>query len=145
MAKRLDAMAIAEKQLRRAQAATSDYQAGIENVTEAPTHRAARKKDKYRAGVQAALDSGKYEEGLMAVGLEEWKDAAKKKGGDRYASGVAASAPKVQAFWAEFAPFQEAAKKEIDALPDATLDQRLQKMVANAKKMATFRRTRRRR
>lgn len=135
----------AEKQIRRAQTAATDYVAGVRAVKESPTSKAKRKKDKYRNGVLAALDSGKWEAGLDSVSLQEWQEAAAKKGGDRYAAGVEAAAGKIQQFHAEFAAFMSSHQPRIDAMPDSTPEQRIAKMVENAKGMAKFQRLRARR
>lgn len=145
MAKKYDAAAVTAKQIRRAQGATTDYVAGVEAVDVSPTAQAAKKKDKMRAGINAAIDSGKWEEGLASVSLEDWKAAAVKKGGDRYASGVADSEAKTRAFHEEFSAFMVGHKAKIDAMPDTTQEQRMAKMLANAKGIAGFKRTRRRR
>lgn len=140
-----DPKRVAEKQVRRAQGATDDYRKGVENVSEAPTQKAKRKKDKYRNGVVAALDSGKWEAGLDSVTLEDWKKATAGKGADRYASGVEASAGKIEEFHREFGAFMEGHQARINQLPDATPEQRIQKMVENAKGIAKFQRRKSRR
>lgn len=145
MSKQYDPKKITEKQIRRAQNATQDYVSGVENVSESPTAKAAKKKDKMRAGINAAIDSGKWEDGLMSVSLEQWKERTAKKGGERYASGVADSADRVEEFHAEFAPFMASVQAKIDQMPDTTAEQRIARMVANAQALAKFRRSRRRR
>lgn len=140
-----DPTAAAEKQVRRSQAASTDYVKGVMNVKEAPTQKAKRKKEKYRTGVLAALDSGKWEAGLDATTLDDWQKAAAGKGGDRYGAGVEAAKDKIGAFHQEFASFMSTHQARIDALPDTTPEQRLQKMVENAKGIAKFQRRRTRR
>lgn len=136
---------IAAKQVRRAQEAASDYTQGIENVTESPMAKAIKKKDKMRANVLAAIDGGKWQAGLESIDLPTWKAKTAKLGGERYAGGVEAAADKIAAFHEEFQPFVQRVKAEVDAMPDSTPDQRIARMVANAKGLAKFTRTRRRR
>lgn len=145
MAKPYDPTKVTEKQIRRAQAATTDYTAGVQAVTESPTAKAAKKIDKMRAGFNAAIDSGKVADGLNAVTLDDWKNATTKKGGERYASGVSDSQDKVQAFHEELSSFMGPHLQKINSMPDTTPDQRLAKMMANAQGLAKFKRTRRRR
>ena len=136
---------IAAKQVRRAQEASQDYIAGVQGVNEAPGTRAVKKKDKLRANFIAAIDNGKWEANTAAVGKEEWIEATVSKGGARYASGVEAAKGKIEAFHAEFQPFVQQVKRELDNMPDATPEQREAKMLANVRKMRAFKRTRRRR
>lgn len=145
MAKKYDAAAVTAKQIRRAQAATQDYQAGVSGVTESPTAAAAKKKDKLKAGFNAAVDSGKWEAGLASVSLDDWKAMTLKKGGERYATGVADSQQKTQDFHEQFSAFLAQHMSTIDAMPDTTQEQRLAKMMANARGIANFKRVRRRR
>lgn len=136
---------IAEKQVRKAQASTEDYSRGVNSVTDSPTAKAAGKKDKLKANFLRAVDSGKWEEGLLATSLEDWKRATTGKGAERYGSGVAAAMDKTVAFHEEFQPFLTGVKETIDRMPDSTPEQRIQKMVENAKAISKFKRTRRRR
>lgn len=136
---------IAEKQVRRSQGATEDYVRGVRGVTEAPTQKAKRKKEKLKNNFLNALNSGKWEAGLDAVTLEDWQRDTEGKGASRYGDGVAKAESKIIAFHEEFQPFLDAHKKKIDALPDSTPEQRMQKMVENAKGIAQFKRSRRRR
>lgn len=139
------AQQITDKQVRRAQEAADDYLQGAEGVTEAPGVKAVRKKDKLRANFNAAVDSGKWEENTKAVSNDEWKRSVREKGAPRYASGVEAARPDILAFHEEFQAFLNNVKKEIDAMPDTTPEQRIAKMVANARAISKFKRTRRRR
>lgn len=136
---------IAEKQVRRSQAATEDYIRGVRAVTEAPTQKAKAKKDKLKQNFIAAVDSGKWEAGLDGTTLDDWQKATESKGGARYGSGVAESQEKIIAFHEEFQPFVEAVKKKIADMPDTTQEQRLQRMMENARSIAKFHRSRRRR
>lgn len=136
---------IAEKQVRRSQQATDDYSKGVEGVTESPGAKAAKKKDKFRANLLAAIDSGKWADNVGAVDLDSWKRKTKAKGSARYSEGVADAADDILAFHEEFGAFLQGHMSKIDALPDTTPEQRLQKMVENARGIAKFHRTRRRR
>ncbi len=140
-----DPKKIADKQIRRAQEASQDYVDGVQSVTEAPGARAVRKKEKLRAAFNAAIDSGKWAENTAAVSKDEWIETTVKKGGARYAAGVEEARGRIEAFQQEFQAFVSKAKAELDAMPDATPEQREQKMLANVRKMRQFKRTRRRR
>ncbi len=136
---------IAEKQIRRAQEASGDYVAGINATTVNPMQEAKKKKDKLKANFNAAVDSGKWEAGLDSVSAEEWKRQSAEVGGARFGSGVEAARGKIVAFQEEVAPHRARIQAEVRAMPDTTPEQRLARMMANARGMAQFKRQRRRR
>lgn len=127
-----------EKHARNMKASIPDIQKGIERVTESPTKKAALKKDKYLAGIQEAVASGKYERGLNSVSLEEWKSKTIQKGLGRISAGIDAAGPKVEEFAAQLNAFQDTAKAKIDKMPDTTQDDRINKAVAWMREMAKF-------
>ncbi len=135
----------AAKQVRRAQEASGDYVDGVRGVKVSPMQKAKAKKDKLKANFNASVDSGKWEAGLDGWSLEAWADVTAKKGGERYSSGVEAAREDIAAFHAEFAQHVERVKAIIDAMPDTTPEQRIQKMVANAREMGKYTRKARRR
>ncbi len=140
-----DPRKIAEKQVRRAQEASADYVQGVRDTEVNPMQKAASKKDKLKANFNQAVDSGKWEQGLQSVSKEEWQRLTEQKGSARYAAGVEAAMPDIVAFHEEFQSHVAKVKAEVDAMPDLTPEQRIQRMVANARGMARFKRTRRRR
>lgn len=131
----------AAKWVARTTAASADYVKGVQAVTQAPGAAAAAKKEKMRAGVMQALDSGKWERNVAAVPLQTWKDAAATKGGQRLAQGVQAAAPKMQGFLQEFLPFQQNIVERSKQMDDTTLEGRLQKMLFVARETSNFRRS----
>jgi len=118
---KLSASEIAEKWQRRAEASASDYQKGIERVSESPMEKAVAKKDKFKANLMKSIDEGKWEKGLKAVSLSDWKQAVASKGVPNYATGIRASTNKMEAFMSELIPFQEGLQAEIARMPDITL------------------------
>lgn len=136
---------IAEKQVRKAQTSTEDYTRGVRNVREAPTQQAAKKKGKLKANWLKAIDSGKWEDGLNSVSLEQWKMAAEGKGARNYAQGVADAADKVRSFWEDFGPYLDGVKQKIATLPDETEAQRDQRLLENVRMLRQYKRKRIRR
>lgn len=136
---------IAAKQVRRAQEASQDYITGVQNVTEAPGAKAVRKKDKLRANFNAAVDSGKWEQNTAAVSKDQWVAATVEKGGQRFASGVAAAQSNIEAFHNDLQQYLSQTQAQIDSMPDATPEQRKAKMNANFDRMSKFKRVKRRR
>lgn len=143
---KLTPLEIAEKQVKRAMAAVSDYKKGVENVEVSPTAEAAKKKDKYLSGVQAAVDDGTYEAALNAVSRESWIEDTVRKGGDRYAKGMEMAKDKIVAFQTAFSPVRDAVRKQVRAMADDTFEERMARMEANARGLHEFKyRARRRR
>lgn len=139
-----DPMAVTQKQIQKAQAATGDYTAGVQAVTASPTQAAVAKQAKMLQNLTAAVNNGKWAAGLNAVSLDDWKNATVNKGGARYAAGVAAAQDKILAFQQQWQPFVAAAAAKVNAMPDLTLEDRLNKMTAMAREAAKFQRQRRR-
>lgn len=128
----------ADKHNRRMKASIPDIQKGIERVTESPTAKAAGKKDKMLAGITEAVNSGKWERGLKRVSLDEWKTKTIDKGLGRIAAGVDAARGKVEAFAEQLNSFQDTLKTKVDAMPDTTQEDRINKAVAWMRGMGKF-------
>lgn len=131
---------IAQKAVQRAAAASGDYERGVNAVTVSPGQAAAAKSAKWEAGVQRAISEKRFEKGASAVSLEDWKRATRDKSG-RYAQGVAASASKIESFQREFQPFQDAIRERVRAMPDTTIEQRLERARVMAIETSKFRRS----
>jgi len=130
-----------EKHARRLKAAIADMERGVKAVTSSPTAAAAAKKEKMRAGINAAIDSGKWEAGLKRVTLDEWKEKMLAKGLPRVAAGIDAAAPKVQEFASELLAYEDRLQGEVAKLPDVTLEDSINRMTTWIRGMAKFRRT----
>jgi hypothetical protein len=139
--KNLSAADIAAKYAQRAGAAAGDYTAGIDRVTEAPGQRAAAAQDKMLRKVTEAVQSGKWGERVASVGLTEWKNAAKTKGGARYASGVEAGKGKMQAFMTEFIPHLQQLDGILASMPSVTVEDGVNRAAAAIRHNAKFRRS----
>lgn len=130
-----DPSAVAAKWQQNASAATQSYKDGINSVTVAPGQAAARQKNAYVQGVQANADI--WASRVAKVSTEEWKAAATGKGADRYAGGVAAGAPKMAAFMADFLPKVQSIANALP--PRGTLEQNIARMVQQARETAKLR------
>jgi len=130
----------AEKHNRRTKAALDDMRAGIERVTESPTAKAAAKQEKMKARLLAAIESGKWANGLKRVSLEEWKEKMVNIGVGRVASGLDANKKKVEEFAAQLLPHIDAGLKEIEKLPDVTLEDSINRMTTFIRHMSKFKR-----
>jgi len=83
-----------QKFVERASAASSDYGSGVQNTSKDQAAAAIAAKGNYAAGVQAAITGDRYAKGLSKSGNSGWKEGVAKKGVNRFAEGVSASANK---------------------------------------------------
>lgn len=116
-----------DKWQRRMATAGEDYADGVRAVTDSPTQAAAAAKSKYVAGVESAARTGRYERGLEAVSLEEWKSKAIEKGAARLASGAQAAVPKVRSRMEQILANGREVQQIVEAMPDDTPEQRMQR------------------
>ncbi len=135
---RLSPQDVAAKWAARASAAQGDYQAGVQAVSQSPGAAAAAKADKWLQNVQQAKD--KFKSRVGATSLSDWQTATVQKGAPRYGTGVQAAQGKMAAFAAEFGPHLDAVTQRVKAMPDTTLEQRLARMVEQARGTSQFRR-----
>lgn len=136
---RVDANEFAEKWSRRLKASLEDIRKGVEKVNEAPSKKAIAKKEKLKQRLIEAIDSGRWERALSKVTLEDWKRAMIQKGLSRIASGVDEATPKMIEFGQALLQHIEAGQKAIENMPDLTLEDNINRMVAFIRHMAKFR------
>jgi len=128
----------AEKQARRLKGATEDIRRGVMAVTEAPTAKAAAKADKMLANLTQAVQSGKWARRLKAVGLEDWRTKTLEKGLNRIAQGIDSAHAKQVEFASQLLPFEATLQAKVEAMPDATLEDSISKMVEWCRGMSKF-------
>ena len=138
---KLTANEFQEKHARRLKAAVEDVRKGIDRVTESPTEKAAAKQDKMLTNLTAAVTSGKWAAGLKRVTLEDWKRQTRDVGVNRIAAGIDAAKSKVIAFAEELLPHIDRGREKIKAMPDVTLDDNINRMVAFTRHMSDLKRT----
>ena len=135
---KLTAKEVTEKHARRLKGSIEDMRMGIEKVTSSPTAAAAAKQDKMKAKINAAIDSGKWAQGLRAVSLEEWKEKITSKGLPRIASGIDGAGAKVEKFYTQLLPHIDSQVANIKKLPDLTLEDSINRMSTFVRGMAKF-------
>lgn len=131
---------VAQKWARNLGQATESIKNGVNRVTVAPQQQAAAAQDKYVAGVQAAVQSGKWQRGLQRSTLSDWKNGMLNKGMSRIASGATAAVPKMQSFMTQFLPFLDGVTQQVKAMPSTTLQDRINRAVAQMQGTAQFQR-----
>lgn len=93
---------IANKWSQRAQAATADYTAGVENTQKDWAALTAGAQQAWQTGVTQAATRGAFSKGVRAAGTSKWQNAAKTKGSQRYGPGVSQAEPE---YTAGFTPY----------------------------------------
>lgn len=103
---------------------------GVNRVTVAPGAAAAAAVDRYAAGVNAAISSGKWQRNVSAVSLQSWQSAMIDKGMGRIGAGVTqAQKTKVEKITRLLANVDQAAAAAA-ALPKGGLQQGIARATA---------------
>lgn len=118
---------IAAKWASNLAASTEQIRSGVEGVTEAPTAKAARAKDRWLAGVQAAHADGSFERGLQSVSLSDWQQSFINKGLQRIASGATAARSKFEDFMSRF--MQHVDRGVASLPPRGSIEENIQRAV----------------
>lgn len=100
--------------------ATQTIKDGVAAMTVNPMEEAAKQKDRYKDGVQKAVDEGRWERGLRSVSVDDWKTKMTTVGVNRISDGAKAAQQKVMDFHAKFQPIMERAKAQIKTMPKGT-------------------------
>ena len=130
----------AEKWSRNLGASTEDIRRGVERVSVAPGQLAADAQDRLVAAFTEAVRTGKWATRVAGVSLQEWKQALLTKGLPRIAGGAQAATPKMQRFMADFLPFVDSVQAEVKSMPNMTLEDRIQRSVANMRRLSEYKR-----
>lgn len=138
MAKSLTAQQIADKQVRRSQAATQDYKDGIMNTKENPMQKAAQSVDQWFAGIQKAYNDGTYVDALNNTPKSVWQDAAIKKGAAAYAPGVMAAQATIADFHQQRMSAQQGIDAQLASMPRGDLQTNIQRMLTQVTGMSQF-------
>ncbi len=135
-----DPKSVAEKWVRRTQAASQDMVNGVNAVTTNPAAQAIAKESKLLNNITEAITSGKWRRGMQQVTLEGWKQSMIQKGAPRVAAGAQSAQTKVESFYAELLPYQDSIKTKLNSMPDMTLQDNIQKAVTWMTDMSKFKR-----
>lgn len=127
---------IAAKWANRLSGSTQQIQDGVMNVTQSPTAKAAANPQKYLQGVQNGV--AKWQAGLQKVSLSDWQQATISKGIPRISQGAQAAQPKFTQFMSKLQPFQDNLQKSIQGMPNMTLADSGNRMLAWMNGMSKF-------
>lgn len=137
---KLNAQEFREKHARRLKAAVPDIQRGVENVTEAPGAKAAAQSEKWIQNLTKQSTVEKWVRQVGGVPLEDWKKAMLQKGVGRIAAGIDNASAKVEDFAEKLITHQNNGLRDIEAMPDLTLEDSVQRASTWIRHMANFRR-----
>jgi hypothetical protein len=100
--------------------AGSKIKAGVMGVTQAPGQAAAAQANKMLAGVQSAINSGKWQAAVGAVSLQSWQQSMINKGIANMGVGVSNATQKMTNVMSQLLPQTAAISAQIKAMPNAT-------------------------
>lgn len=129
---------VAKRWASRVANSASDYRAGVMAVKEAPGAAAARAVDRMIEELIRQRDSGELQARMQSVSLQEWQKAAADKGADRLAGGARAAESKFTNFMQQLLPYVESVKASLP--PRGSQEQNIERMLANVRAMAQFKR-----
>lgn len=133
--KRLTPAQITEKQINKVRNAKQDFINGVNAVDEAPGVTLASRPDslsRMRTNWLDAFDSGFLVQRLEQQDLGKWKSKTSGKGADNWVDGIVRAQPEILAFQTAFTPIRRQVADEVRSMPNATFDDRMRRMVANA-------------
>lgn len=134
----LDAAAIAAKWRSRIAQSGPAYLAGVQAVTVAPGEKAAAAADRYAAGVQEAVTSGRFAARSRAVTLQSWQASVRDKASRFSSQGQTAEAKYQQAI----APVINYMKTGLAQLPPrGSLSENIARMNNMVQYMAMYRKS----
>lgn len=132
-----DPATVAAKWNRNLKNSTESIRQGVAAVKTAPGEKAAKAQEKMLANLTAAVESGKWARKVSAVSLADWQKSME-LGISRISGGADAAQPKMEGFMKEFLPHVEAGKQKIENMPNVTLDDGINRMIAMVRHNAEF-------
>lgn len=116
------------------------YKRGVERVTESPTALAATPDamQRYVAGCNESVTSGRRAAALNRVSLSDWKTASVVKGAPRIGPGANASKDKYNKFMAEWLPHMEEGKRKLSSMPKGGVENGIARAAAMIRHAAEY-------
>jgi hypothetical protein len=114
---------------------------GVQSVTTAPTQAAAAAGNLWQQRVADPATLAKFQRSLSRVSLSDWQNAMINKGIPRIATGASNAKDKFTGFLTQFLPFVNNIANQVRSMPKATLDDRINRAVAQIRSTAQFKRT----
>lgn len=127
---------VAQKWAQNLGQATTAITQGVAAVTVNPSDKAAANEQGYLAGVQRAVQSGKWRRGLQSSSLQNWQQTMTQKGIPRIGTGAAAATGKFANFMGQLLNYQQAGLSQLP--PRGDINANLARMMAWAQYMSNF-------
>lgn len=115
--------------------------AGVQAVQVAPGQAAAAAGSKWQAKLADPATLAKYQANVSKVSLADWQNAMLTTGLSRIASGAAKGSAKYSAFASKFYPFLANVKSTISKMPSTTLQDNINRMVAQVEAVSKYKNT----
>lgn len=123
-----DAATLAQTWVTKMGQSVDKYKSGVQGLTVNPMEKAAAAADKMLAGVQDAVQSGRWAGSLRKKSFADWKQQTASTGGDRLASGARAAQGKMQAHLTAWLPVAEQIKQEAAGMPSGGIEDSIAKV-----------------
>lgn len=129
---------IAEKYGRRVAGAGADYAAGVQAPSRPWAQATIASEPRWKAGITEAISKKSFTRGVQKAGDAKWQERASTIGASRYTAAAPEAASAYAAVAGQIMQAGNAARQAAQAMPNATLEQRLQRAVAAMKATSDF-------
>lgn len=134
----LDPATVATKWANNLGASVTSIRNGVQALTTSPTQLAAAAVTLWQQRVADPATAQRFTRSLNRVSLADWQTAMINKGIPRISTGAQAAIPKFTTFLQAFLPFELNIAHTVRQMPKATLDDRINRAVAQIRGNATF-------
>jgi len=135
---RVNADEFADEWASQLSASTERIRRGVERTDKDPPRLAIAKKEKLRQRFLQALEDGTWDGELNKVTKADWQRSMVEKGVPRIPSGAEASKEKMRDFASKLLPYVSNLQKEIEKMPDLTLQDSINRATKWISEMAKF-------
>lgn len=115
------------------------YEQGVNAVTVNPAEQAIANKQKWANAMMDAINNDRFAKGLAGVTLQKWRSATITYGVPRYTQGATKAGENYLAFANKFFPYLANVQQTISQMPSLTFEERIERMIANARALHEFR------
>lgn len=136
-----DPQTVADRWAQNLGSATAKIQSGVQSVTTSPAQSAAAHADLWQQRIADPATKAKFQASLSRISLADWQQAMLGKGLNRISSGAQAAKPKFASFLSSFLPFIEGVASRVRQMPKATLEDRINRAVAQIRGASGYRRS----
>lgn len=131
---------VADRWASRLGASTDKVRSGVQAVTVSPGTLASQAAATWQARVSSQEALSKFQQNTAKLNLGDWQSSMINKGLARISSGANAAKPKFADFLSQFLPFVEGVAQRVRQMPNITLEDRINRAVAQIRGVAAFKR-----